>query len=56
MPMGSCCNTDRVHICANGDEKQPQQKALEGFDVTFELMAKLAIGEHNTGQKRAKRR
>jgi hypothetical protein len=44
-----------VDLRTDRDEEQPEQQALERLDVGLELVAILAIGEHDAGEERAER-
>ncbi len=45
-----------VDARAHGDEEEPQQQALEGLDVGFQLVPELAVGQHDTGEERPQSR
>ena len=48
-------NLGQIDDHAHRHEEEPEQEPLEGLDIHFDLMAKLGIGKHQTGEEGAQR-
>ncbi|MND91455.1 hypothetical protein D3C80_835770 [compost metagenome] len=44
----------QVGAHAHADEEQPQQQALEGFDLRFQLVTVFRVGQQQAGEESAK--
>jgi hypothetical protein len=45
----------QIHARADRDKEQAEQQAAKRFDIGFDFPPELAIGEHDTREKRAER-